>query len=255
MTDSAAAAATTTAATTTPASDAAPAATTTPAPAAGTGTILTGADSAATKDSTETDAAQAADQADTDKPADGSQSSDDKDPTDTDKKDGEGEESEDGNQEQPAYQDFTVPEGLELDNDALNEALPVLQEYKVPQEAAQKLIDVASSMLSKAAKTMADQHNKVVDGWKAETVAAFGKEGDAKFQELAGRANEVVKQFFNEDQRKVLSHYGLGNHPAFFAMAVAIAEGTGEDRLTVPGAGNGTQGEKTLGQIWYPEST
>ena len=208
------------------------------------------------KDSAEDAPAQGTDQADTDKADQPSQSSDEQDPKDTDKTDAEGKDKEDGSQEaQPAYQEFTVPEGLQIDNDALNEALPVLQEYKVPQEAAQKLVDVASSMLSKAAKNMADQHNKVVEGWRQETIGLFGKEGDAKFQESVGRAEEVVKHFFNEDQRNVLTHYGLGNHPAFFAMCMAIAEGTGEDRPTLPSAGNGMKGQKTLGQIWYPSDT
>jgi hypothetical protein len=207
----------------------------------------------AAKDSAEDAPAQGADQADTDKADQPDQSSENQEPTDTNK-DADGQEGEDGDQAQTAYQDFNMPEGLELDQDALNEALPVLQEHKLPQEAAQKLIDVASSMLSKAAKKMADDHNKVVKAWEAETIETFGKDGDAKFQESVGRANEVVRHFFNEEQRNVLTHYGFGNHPAFFAMCMAIAEGTGEDRHNMPSAGNGLKGEKTLGELWYPNS-
>lgn len=207
------------------------------------------------KDSGKETPAQGADQPDADKAEQPNQPSDDKDPKDTDKKDAEGKDKEDGNQEaQPAYEPFTMPEGMELDADALNEALPVLQELKADQATAQKLVDVASSMLSKAAKKMTDQHNAIVEGWRQETIGLFGKEGDAKFQESVGRAEEVVKHFFSEEQRNVLTHYGLGNHPAFFAMCMAIAEGTGEDRPTLPSAGNGAKGQKTLGQIWYPDS-
>jgi hypothetical protein len=262
MTDTAAPAATTQ--TATPAANSAPAASATPAPAADapkqdSGTPAPKADAQAgdqpKKDSGEEAPAQGADQPDTDKAEQPSQSSDDKDPKDTDKKDAEGKDKEDGSQEaQPAYEPFTVPEGMELDADALNEALPVLQELKADQATAQKLVDVASSMLSKAAKKMTDQHNAIVEGWRQETIGLFGKEGDAKFQESVGRAEEVVKHFFSEEQRNVLTHYGLGNHPAFFAMCMAIAEGTGEDRPTLPSAGNGAKGQKTLGQIWYPDS-
>ena len=93
----------------------------------------------------------------------------------------------------------------------------------------------------------------VVEGWRKETLDIFGKDGETQFMQNVGRAEEVVKHFFNEDQRKVLTHYGLGNHPAFFAMCMAIAEGTGEDRLTSLG-GAGAKGEKTLAQTWYPET-
>lgn len=212
-----------------------------------------GADDA-NKDSGKDEPAQGSDQPDADEANKDNQSSDDKDAEDTDKKDAEAEDKEEGNQEaQTAYEPFTMPEGMELDSEAMNEATPILQELKADQGQAQKLVDVAASMLSKAAKKMADQHNAVVEGWRKETLDVFGKDGEAKFMENVGRAEEVVKHFFNPEQQKVLTHYGLGNHPAFFAMCMAIAEGTGEDRLTSLG-GAGAKGEKTLAKTWYPET-
>lgn len=235
----------------TPAPEATPApadgAQNTPAPAA------TGADDA-TKDSGKDVPAQETNQPDAANTEDGKQPSDDPNATDTEKKDADGEDKGEGNQDaQPAYADFNMPEGMELDAEAMNEATPLLQELNATQEQAQKLVDVAASMLSKAAKKMTDQHNAVVEGWRKETLDVFGKDGDAQFQEKVGRAEEVVKHFFNEDQRSVLTHYGLGNHPAFFAMCMAIAEGTGEDRPFV-NAASGEKGEKTLAQIWYPQT-
>ena len=242
----------------TPAASATPAPTdNTPAPADGAqntpAPAATGADDA-TKDSGKDVPAQGTNQPDAANTEDGKQPSDDPNATDTEKKDADGEDKGEGNQDaQPAYTDFTVPEGMELDTEALSEATPILQELNATQEQAQKMVDVAASMLSKAAKRMQEQHEAVVEGWRKETLETFGKDGEAKFQENVGRAEEVVKHFFNEDQRKVLTHYGLGNHPAFFAMCMAIAQGTGEDRLTSL-SGVGTQGEKTLGQTWYPET-
>ena len=188
------------------------------------------------------------------KPADHDSDDQDAEDTDTDAKD-DGEEEE-GNQEaqKTEYEAFTLPEGLELDSESLKDVLPLFQEMGATQEQAQQMVDVASSMLSKATKAMTDQHNAVTEGWRKETTELFGKEGDAQFKEKVGRAEEVVKQFFGEDQRDVLTHYGLGNHPAFFSMCLAIAEGTGEDRPNSLNAGNGAAGQKTLGQIWYPET-
>lgn len=211
------------------------------------------------KDSGKTDTPARGDQAkpDAGKPDDGKQPSDDQ-KTDDSKKDDEGKDKkEEGNQEaQPQqYQPFTMPEGMEMDNDALNEALPVLQGLKASQEDAQKLVNVASAMMSKVMKNVSEQHNKVVEGWRKETEGLFAKDGDAKFNERVGRAEEVVKQFFNEEQRNVLTAYGLGNHPAFFAMCLAIAEGTSEDRPNLPASTGGLQSTSTLANTWYPEKS
>lgn len=194
---------------------------------------------------------------DADKPQTGDQPSDDEKPDDA-KKDDEGKDKEEGNQEaQPQqYESFALPEGIEMDNDALNEALPVLQGLKASQEDAQKLVNIGANMISKVMKNVSEQHNKVVEGWRKESESLFGKDGDAKFQERVGRAEEVVKQFFKtEEQRNILTAYGLGNHPAFFAMCLAIAEGTSEDRPTLPASTGGFQSTQTLAQTWYPDNS
>jgi len=192
---------------------------------------------------------------DADKAKPAEQPSDDQ-KTDDSKKDDEGKDKkEEGKEAQPIeYQPFTMPEGMELDNDALKEALPVLQGLKADQAQAQKLVDVAATMISKVMKQASEQHNQTVEGWRKESESIFGKEGESKFKERIGRAEEVVKQFFNEDQRGILSSYGLGNHPAFFAMCLAIAEGTTEDRGILPASTGGFHSKQTLANTWYPDS-
>lgn len=209
----------------------------------------------ANKDSTEAKPAQGEDKGKTDDSAKEGQASDDDKPKDADKADeGKDKEEKTADAQPIKYEPFQVPEGMAIDNDALNEALPVLQELKVPQDQAQKLVDVASSMISKVMKNVSDQHNTVIEGWRKETTELFGKDGDAKFQERTGRAEEVVKQFFNEEQRKVLTAYGLGNHPGFFGMALAIAEGTQEDRLNLSGQKTSNGSAQSLGDIWYGDN-
>ena len=170
--------------------------------------------------------------------------------------DGEG--KEDGNQEAQAvqYEPFKMPDGIQIDQGALDEATPVLQELKANQEQAQKLVDIGSSLISNVVKNMTDQHNARLEGWKKQTQEMFGKDGDAKFQERVGRAEEMIKKFFpSEDDKTFLKHYGAGNHPGVFAMALALAEGTGEDRPSFNTTGNGTNGQKTLAEVWYPTET
>lgn len=201
--------------------------------------------------------AQGADQPDTDKADQPNQSSDEPNAEDAQEGD-EGEGEEDGNQEaqEPQYEPFTMPEGVEIDQRALDEALPVLQALKADQQQAQSLVDIGASLVSNALKNITDQHNTQVATWKGETLKQFGADGDAKFQERAGRAEEVIRQFFpTEENKQVLTHYGIGNHPSIFAMALAIAEATGEDRPSFNLANNGTNGNETLAEVWYPNKT
>lgn len=166
-------------------------------------------------------------------------------------KDGEGQE---GKDTALAYQpsDFTLPEGMELDTAAFEAAVPVLTEHNVPKEAAQKLVDVAASMVSKAIKTATDGHLKVVEGWGAQTKEEFGKGGEAVFDKERATAQAAINKFFSEDERKQLQHYGLGNFPAVFRMAHALGSMMAEDNLSLPNAPGGKK-EETLAEVWYPQ--
>lgn len=210
------------------------------------------------KNSGEDAQAQSADQPETDKTDQSNQSDYNQDLKDTDNEDSSGEDKKDGNQEAQTiqYEPFNIPEGVEIDQNALNEAIPVLQKLNATQDEAQKLVDIHSSILSNMMKNLADQHNARIEGWKKQTHETFGKDGDARFQERVGRAEEMIKRFFpSEDDKTFLSHYGAGNHPGVFAMALALAEGTGEDRPSFNTTGNGTNGQKTLAEVWYPTET
>jgi hypothetical protein len=205
----------------------------------------------AQKDSADPAAQQPKADTDEAKPAD--QTSDDP-AKDTDEKDADGKEKEDGTKEaQIEYQPFEMPQGMELDAEALNEATPIFKELNATQEQAQKMVNVAASLISKAAKQMADQHNAVLEGWKKESTELFGKDGEAKMNEKFGRAEKVVKHFFKGDDLNLVTHYGLGNNKAFISMCLAIAQGTGEDRPSF-GAARAGAGPKTLAQSWYPDT-
>lgn len=165
-------------------------------------------------------------------------------------KDGEGEE---GKTDALAYQpsDFVMPEGMELDADAFAAAAPVLKELNVPKEAAQKLVDVAASMVSKAVKTATDAHLQTVENWGSQTKAEFGKGGEAAFDKERAIAQAAINRFMSEDERQQLQHYGLGNFPAVFRMAHALGTMMAEDNLSLPN-GQGGGKEETLAEVWYP---
>lgn len=172
--------------------------------------------------------------------------------SDADKaKDAEGKE---GEPTALAYQpsDFTMPEGMELDAEAFEAAAPVLAEHNVPKEAAQKLVDVAATMVSKAIKTATDAHLKQVETWGTQTKEEFGKNGEAAFEKERATAQAAINRFFSEDERQQLQHYGLGNFPAVFRMAHALGTMMAEDNLSLPN-GPGSGKEESLADVWYPQ--
>lgn len=256
---------------TTPADSAAPAASAAPAPAADTpkdsNTPPDGAGKTEPSSSTAAPegGAPAADKtaqatndgkADPTKAQDGQAPSDKSKPdgqsSDTDKpKDGEGEGKPDALPYQPS--DFTLPEGMELDADAFAAAAPVLKAHNVPKEAAQELVNVAATMVSKVIKSATDSHLEVVKGWGDQTKEEFGKGGEAAFDKERATAQAAINRFLSAEERQQLQHYGLGNFPAVFRMAHALGTMMAEDRPGIPTGAGGSK-EETLAEVWYPQT-
>lgn len=168
-------------------------------------------------------------------------------------KDGEGKEGQEA--EKPIeYQPFTLPEGLEMDADALAAATPVFQKLKATQEDAQSLVNMAGTVVSKTVKHMNDEFAKQVTKWHDATVSEFGKEGEQVFKEKTAVAQRAINKIFSEEERASLSHYGFGNFPGIFRMAHALGMALGEDTgaNNTSGAGTGKE-DKTLAEIWYPQ--
>jgi hypothetical protein len=266
MTEATAPAPTTTA---TPATDtAAPAASPTPNTAAtstpaGDAPAAVGTDAAPAATGGEPNSEGTPPAQDGDKPADANKadnaSSDSSDGKQPDGKDQEGQTKE-GEVSAEQYQEdlktnLKLPEGMEIDEEAFKAAAPVFHKIKASAEDANALANVAASMVSKAVKTMQEQHDGMVKGWRAETEKAHGDGGEAAYMQRVGIAQEAIDKFFDADGKKSLEQYGFGNHPAFFRMALTLGQLMRDDGFTLPtGAAISDKGEQTLDQVWYPEA-
>jgi len=207
-----------------------------------------------------------ADEPNKDKPADPAPAAgDDPKPSDSDEKkasdgekpDGEKPEGEAEEGKEPTVQEyqanFVLPEGMEVDTDVLNAAVPILQKHKVPPEAMKEFGPIMASVISKTMKTAADQHEAVVTKWHDQTVAVHGKEGEAVFKEKTAVANRAIKKFFSEDERNALKHYGTGNMSGLFALAYQVGLQMQEDTTGMPSTAGTGAGEETLADVWYPQ--
>jgi len=161
----------------------------------------------------------------------------------------EGKDDEGSDEENLAYSvdDLAIPEGMELDTRLAEKALPILTENKVPKDVAQKLVDAVSESQSELAKEIADNHNKMVEQWRADTEKQFGGEN---FEERLATAKAAIDKFMPPEQKEIINTWGIGNMPGFFAMAEALGNAMKEDNSFTSNTGNAAQ-ERTVGQIWY----
>lgn len=140
-------------------------------------------------------------------------------------KDGEKEEKKEGAPEE--YEAFTMPEGMDVNEEALSTFSGLGKKHNLSQADAQELVDVGVKLVDDAqAKTLAavqEEFAKTVTDWKKETQAdkdllAF----DGGFDAAVGVAVQAVEALGGQELRSLLNSSGLGNNnlvvKAFFKV-------------------------------------
>ncbi len=135
--------------------------------------------------------------------------SDDK--TDGDKKE------EDSSADEPKgapekYEDFNVPDGMELDTKLLDEALPVFKDLNLDQAGAQKLVDLHESFAKQVVEAQEEAWKTTMDDWREQ--AKNDKEfGGQAFSESLATTKIAIDAFGSDEFKQMLEVTGVGNHP------------------------------------------
>ena len=132
--------------------------------------------------------------------------------------------------EAPEAYEFVMPEGVELDEKAAGEFSEIAKELKLPQEQAQKLID----LYAKRVQGQVDTHRATVEGW-ATSVKADKEIGGDKLPESLATARKAVEAFGSPQLKDLLNTSGLGNHPEFVKLMFRAGKAISEDRFIVGG--------------------
>lgn len=144
-----------------------------------------------------------------------------------------GDKAGEGDQRQTdTYADFAMPEGIELDQQLLSEAVPIFKELGLTKEQAQKLVDFQAKQVQAGSQKQIDSFNQQLDAWRdaAKTDSEFGGE---KFDESIALARAAIGKFGTPELKQLLNDYGVGNHPEVIRFMVRVGKLTKED---VPGA-------------------
>lgn len=158
----------------------------------------------------------------------------DKSPLDEDdvEKDGEEENSEDSEDGVPEeYEDFELPEGMPLNQEALERATPMFKELGLNQEQAQKAVTMHAELLQDMEQQNRQQLADMRDGWKKEI------QGDPNHPEMLANAKQAVEHFGDDEVKDLLYSEWLGDNPVILRFLGRIGEGMNDDNF-VGGAGS-----------------
>ena len=161
---------------------------------------------------------------------------------------GAGEGEGEGESQVPEAYEFTMPEGMELDQAMADAATPVFKELGLTQEQADKLVALQADAVQRQAEASQAAFDKQLNDWATELKndSEFG--GDA-FDENAGIARTAIDKLGSEGLKDMLDSTGIGNHPELFKFCLKVGKLLSEDD---PGSGDAGEGETSIAERMYP---
>jgi hypothetical protein len=131
------------------------------------------------------------------------------------------------------YEDFKLPEGATVDGETLDRARSLFSEAGLPQEQAQKFIDLAVSREQAAARKGVQAFVDLQSKWVSEIKADTEIGGDRLTASMASAAR-AIDRLGVPGLKEALNLTGAGNHPAIVKAFVRLGQMVSEDRF-VPG--------------------
>jgi hypothetical protein len=156
---------------------------------------------------------------------------------------------------------FKMAEGLQADPELLTELGAIAKELGVPQEGAQKFVDLGAKFAKKIEAKQVEAVQKAQQEWvqQSTTDKEFG--GDALKSNLAV-AKRAVDAYASPGLKELLGEYdpiknpkgtGLGNHPEMIRAWLRVGKTISEDKIVTSGDDpNAAAGSKTPADVLYP---
>ncbi|MBX3502801.1 MAG: peptidase [Alphaproteobacteria bacterium] len=150
------------------------------------------------------------------------------------------------------YQDFKLPEGVEVDAATLGEAKTLFAGMKLPQEQAQQLVDFYTGKINSFSEAQAKAWGDLQEKWKGEVKADKDIGGD-RFDESISAAGKAMDRFGPPGLRQAMMVTGAGNHPDIVRFVVNVGKAISEDKLVL--AGGPAAAEKSAAETLYPNQS
>lgn len=115
------------------------------------------------------------------------------------------------------YEGFTIAEGYELDQTAIDKATPIFKELKLDQPGAQKLVDLFFDLSKGQNDAVVAELTETRKGWRGEIQKEFGSATEKTQQDIVrvidGQLG-VGEGSLGQEFRKAMDLTGAGDHPA-----------------------------------------
>ena len=179
-------------------------------------------------------------------------------PANADDADASGDDSGDGEDGAPeTYEQFSVPEGMEIDEQALSEAQVMFKDMNLPQAQAQQFVDFYAKTIQHHTQKAAQEWAGTTKSW-TEAVKADPEIGGDKLQGNMGNVAAMLRQpsLFSNEAIEVVNMHGSISHPSIVKGLVKVANLMESNGLlnrddTVINGGATTE-EKTRAQNLFP---
>lgn len=128
----------------------------------------------------------------------------------------------------PEKYEFNCPEGVSIDETAVEEITPILKELKCDAKTAQKLADLHFKQL----KAVIDKQNAEFDNTKKEWAKQLKTDSEIGGPDLNNNITygvRLLNKFGSQDLKTLLVDTGLDRNPAMVKFLVKVGKELGED--------------------------
>lgn len=127
----------------------------------------------------------------------------------------------------PEKYEFVAPEGVTLDADLMPDFESFARELNLPQDKAQKLVDMGAKIVQKQQEAVLAMGNQ----W-AETAKTDKEFGGDKLTESMIVAKRTLDTYGTPELRDLLNHSRMGNHPEMIRLFFRVGATLTEDKTT-----------------------
>jgi hypothetical protein len=134
----------------------------------------------------------------------------------------------------PEKYEFTAPEGVTLDPEAVAAFEPVAKELNLTNEQAQKLVGLQAQLVQK----QHEQWDAMVETWVKE-IKGDKEIGGQVLNDSIKHAQRAISQFGTPELKTALDTTRMGNHPELVRVFARIGKAMAEDTFVSAGAPSG----------------
>lgn len=147
----------------------------------------------------------------------------------------------------PEKYEFTLPEGVVLDEEAMKEFDPIARELGMDNSKAQKVVDIYTKLKQAEATKHAADWSNTLKGWR-EQISNDEEIGGTTMPANIKAAQSVVARFGNDALRQYLNESGMGDHPEIVRLFVKVGKAMAPDTIHT---GSGTE-TPSAERLLYP---